>query len=63
MSPEDRRRISEILRNTYFVLLTRAMKGCYVYVEGDRSDPDVRRMIEYVKKFEAHRRKPQESES
>ena len=63
MSPADRRRISEILRNTYFVLLTRAMKGCYVYVEGDRSDPDVRRMIEYVKKFEANRRKPRENES
>ena len=63
MSPQDRRRISEILRNTYFVLLTRAMKGCYVYVEGDRSDPDVRRMIEYVKKFEANRRKPRENES
>ena len=57
MSTEDAKRISEILRNTYFVLLTRGIKGCYVYVEGERNDPRVIRMMGYLRKFEQNRRK------
>ena len=57
MSPEKAHHISELIRNTYFVLLTRGMKGCYVYIEGRADDPGTARMRAYFKQFEANRRK------
>lgn len=62
MTEQDAARITEILRNTYFVLLTRGIKGCYVYVEGNRNDPAVKRMTDYLKAFESNRRKALASE-
>ena len=43
-SPEEaKRRADEIIKNTYRTLLTRGMKGCYIYC----TDPG---MTEYLKK-------------
>ena len=57
LTPRMAAKIPELLRNTYFVLLTRGMKGCYVYIEGRADDPAVRRTREYFKRFEKTRRK------
>ena len=56
MNADQARLIPELLRNAYFVLLTRGMKGCYVYIEGSEADSGVMRMRDYFKRFEANRR-------
>ena len=45
---EGARRLDLIIKNTYRTLLTRGMKGCYIYF----TDPETR---EYFKGLSAHR--------
>lgn len=43
-SPEGKQKVKDIIKNTYKTLMTRGMKGCYVYV----CDPELR---DYLKQY------------
>ncbi|MBR6403455.1 MAG: DUF2075 domain-containing protein [Eubacterium sp.] len=53
---EAKRRAEEIIKNTYRTLLTRGMKGCYVYCEDPNlADHFRQRMMAYAKGFHSHK--------
>jgi uncharacterized protein len=45
---DDPRRFTELVKNTYRVLLTRGLRGCYVYFEDEQTRDFVLSRVEWL---------------